>query len=1328
MGALAGRAPAPNEPLMDAGLDSLTSVDARADVSERFGVRLPATALFDYPTAATLARHVASILAPEASVHQSRRASIRATFRIASRSSRTPSAASGANVISPPANARARARARWDVETARVREPRNVPAAFAAFVDAPDVFDGELFGVSPAEAAACDPQQRLLLDAVVALAFASRGVARTFTGSRRGVYAGIASRDYDLVRAVGASGGVASSSLSATASFASVAPGRASFLFDLRGPSVAFDTACSSSLVAAKVAWQDTGRAGSNPAADGAAVVGVNVLLAPDVSEIFRAAGMLSPSGRCKTLDADADGYVRAEACRSVSFVPLRARDDATGRSLEVEPATIVAGAAVNQDGRSSSLTAPNGPSQTAAIRAAMGDARSMAGARRTILQTHGTGTPLGDPIEIGAVRAAFFFDEDDEEEHTKSTSCSVVVLEAAKSWCGHAEPAAGALGLATLCAAAASNSVFGLGGVLRSTNPHAAAAASGASLLAPRQTLPFASNVGGVSAFAFQGTNAHVRVVPHGSGGFDGTLRGDRGSILACRTSAWAAPPATPTLAREREPRDGVFRSFRRDDARRCGVRVHGPPRRRARHLSRRRDASRRARRDARGDATSERRRREDGVDERVRPAPLLSPARSRVIVRVGGFHVGHERVALVSASHVDGSVDAAHLDARPRVVAASRRRGGEARSFGEPGAEFGASSERFRARARVPIDPDAAYRAFGEYGLQYGAGFRPIGALRTSSDGRFVAARLEPPAAAGEDRGVVESPGRRRANRRADQNRRRDASRSRGDRNLHGERRRFGVSESRRGRRRQGVDSRRGRVRPRVRRGFGCRRRAIDRSDRATDTNRRDTRERHHLHQRASPRSNAVRPRTPRSNRATRRWRRSIVAATEWSMPFANRRGRNRRRANRRGNYRVRRERRRTRLGAALSLVVLDGCRRRVRRRRRAIRRARTRRRGRRERFRERVSWTPRRCARTHTLPRGGCSRGFDSGLERRRRFFRRARLSSTRVRVRFIATRRGTVRRFGDEFGDEFGDGSSCVFVLSPSSFPPVAMIVGGCGAVGGAAAAWLAAANAREIILAGRVGRRSKPPFPALENASSTTTRLVSSDCSSSDATFHLRRPVPNGVALRAGGALRDAIISNQTAGGVRAVFSSKRANRTSEDVDAPATDVAFSSVASLLGAAGQANYAAVNAALEAFAASSRRRGRDAIAAQWGAWAGAGMAAADPERARAARLGVGELEPEDGLRALAAMAYASPTTTSVARFAPHAFAVAPFDWRVAARRLPDSVDAARGVLSETIRETIDWRVAARRPEIRDDSRRHCFGRSRFRNLRHRRSRRR
>ena len=157
--------------------------------------------------------------------------------------------------------------------------------------------------------------------------------------------------------------------------------------------------------------------------------------------------------------------------------------------------------------------------------------------------------------------------------------------------------------------------------------------------------------------------------------------------------------------------------------------------------------------------DATRAATRRANGVAERTAltnasvPAPLLSPARSRVIVRVGGFHVGHERVALVSASHVDGSVDAAHLDARPRVVAASRRRGGEARSFGEPGAEFGASSERFRARARVPIDPDAAYRAFGEYGLQYGAGFRPIGALRTSSDGRFVAARLEPPAAAGED-----------------------------------------------------------------------------------------------------------------------------------------------------------------------------------------------------------------------------------------------------------------------------------------------------------------------------------------------------------------------------------------------------------------------------------------------------------------------------------------------------------------------------------------------------------------------------------------------
>ena len=138
-----------------------------------------------------------------------------------------------------------------------------------------------------------------------------------------------------------------------------------------------------------------------------------------------------------------------------------------------------------------------------------------------------------------------------DEEENGKATCVSLVVLEAAEGDGGHAEPAAGTLGLATLCAAAASNLVFGLGGVLRSTNPHVAAAASGASLLAPRQTLPFASNLGGVSAFAFQGTNAHVRVASFASRGFDHTLRGDRGSILARRTSAWAAPPTVPTLAR---------------------------------------------------------------------------------------------------------------------------------------------------------------------------------------------------------------------------------------------------------------------------------------------------------------------------------------------------------------------------------------------------------------------------------------------------------------------------------------------------------------------------------------------------------------------------------------------------------------------------------------------------------------------------------------------------------------------------------------------------------------------------------------------------------
>jgi acyl transferase domain-containing protein len=197
---------------------------------------------------------------------------------------------------------------------------------------------------------------------------------------------------------------------------------------------VSVDTACSSSLVAAHAAASALalGQCG------GALVGGANLCLSPDTPAAFAKAGMLAPDGRCKTLDAAADGYVRAEAV-GVLLLQLLAPDVAA--TAAAAPLALLAGSAVNQDGRSSGLTAPNGPAQQDVLRAALA-AAGLGPGEVCGLQLHGTGTGLGDPIEVGAAAAVFGAAGGD------GPTRSPFVLMAAKTNLGHSEPAAGVVGL----------------------------------------------------------------------------------------------------------------------------------------------------------------------------------------------------------------------------------------------------------------------------------------------------------------------------------------------------------------------------------------------------------------------------------------------------------------------------------------------------------------------------------------------------------------------------------------------------------------------------------------------------------------------------------------------------------------------------------------------------------------------------------------------------------------------------------------------------------------------------------------------------------------
>ncbi|CAL6305119.1 unnamed protein product [Bathycoccus prasinos] len=276
-------------------------------------------------------------------------------------------------------------------------------------------FDTEIFRVSPPEATLMDPQQRILLSLVYNL----KSCKNVMYTQRTGVTVGISGSEYGrLASAVNV--------YTATGGALSVASGRISYIFGLQGICVSVDTACSSSLVGLHLAISNM----VISECDASISCGSNVTLSNVTTEMFNRAGMLSIDGRCKVLDAKADGYVRGEACVALFMNTLK-------NSEESMHGPQIGGSATNQDGRSSSLTAPNGPSQQRVIRSALQSDEDALIVRMEGIELHGTGTSLGDPIEVGAICAVF-------TEHSQRS----LVVSAAKSFVGHTEPASGIVGL----------------------------------------------------------------------------------------------------------------------------------------------------------------------------------------------------------------------------------------------------------------------------------------------------------------------------------------------------------------------------------------------------------------------------------------------------------------------------------------------------------------------------------------------------------------------------------------------------------------------------------------------------------------------------------------------------------------------------------------------------------------------------------------------------------------------------------------------------------------------------------------------------------------
>ncbi|MFC4104096.1 SDR family NAD(P)-dependent oxidoreductase [Paenibacillus xanthanilyticus] len=326
-----------------------------------------------------------------------------------------------------------RDRQTWFRQSGDSEEASGNAVRWGGFVEDIDRFDPLFFGISPKEAELMDPQQRLLLmHAWKALEDAGCN-PRSLSGGNTAVFAGMMSNGYNELIA---KSGHPIDGHYASGTMASVGPNRLSYFLNIHGPSEPVETACSSSLVAIYRAVQAI-RSG---ASDLALAGGVNTLISPDYYESFIKAGMLSPDGRCKTFSAKADGYVRSEGAAMLVLKKLSAAERDGDHVY-----AVIRSAAVNHGGRASSLTAPNPRAQADLLVAAYAqsgiDPRTV-----TYIETHGTGTELGDPIEINGLKSAF---RELYAQHGGTAEASPTCgLGSVKSNVGHLELAAGVAGV----------------------------------------------------------------------------------------------------------------------------------------------------------------------------------------------------------------------------------------------------------------------------------------------------------------------------------------------------------------------------------------------------------------------------------------------------------------------------------------------------------------------------------------------------------------------------------------------------------------------------------------------------------------------------------------------------------------------------------------------------------------------------------------------------------------------------------------------------------------------------------------------------------------
>ncbi|WP_455679097.1 type I polyketide synthase, partial [Streptomyces ardesiacus] len=484
----------------DLGFDSLTAVELRNRLSSVTGTQLSATLVFDHPTPEALADYLVAEFTDEDREAEEAAAPVVAVdepIAIVGMACRYPGGvnspedlwrlvSAGGDGITPLPGDRG-----WDLDEWLGAGAADGPEVQGGFVDDAPCFDAAFFGISPNEALVMDPQQRMLLETSWE-ALERAGIApATLRGSATGVFAGAMHTEYDpgMFGTLDHTAGYRATGLSQ-----SVVSGRVSYALGFEGPAVTVDTACSSSLVALHWAIQALRQGDCSLALAG----GVTTIVTPSAFVNSGGRSELASDGRCKSFSADADGIGWAEG---VGVLVVERLSDARRNNHEV--LAVVRGSAINHHGASNGLTSPNGPSQERLIRRAL----ATAGLQPTevdAVEGHGTGTPLGDSIEVRSLLSTYGQDRNDDRP---------LWLGSVKSNIGHTQSASGVAGVIKMVMALRHEQ---LPMTLHSREAATDVDWASGHVRLLRETVPWPATGGrprraGVSSFGFSGTNAHT-------------------------------------------------------------------------------------------------------------------------------------------------------------------------------------------------------------------------------------------------------------------------------------------------------------------------------------------------------------------------------------------------------------------------------------------------------------------------------------------------------------------------------------------------------------------------------------------------------------------------------------------------------------------------------------------------------------------------------------------------------------------------------------------------------------------------------------------------